>query len=82
MSDLTVRLGIILKEGMNMLFNLVSKVTVSAYTEVDAETLDEAIKIATQRQAAIGGVGTGTLPDETWIVDDIDGEPYDIHNDV
>ena len=65
-----------------MLFTLVSKVTVSAYTEVEAETIDDAIKIASQRQAAIGGVGTGTLPDEMWIVDDIDGEPYDIQNDA
>jgi len=66
---------------MNMkVFNLVSKVTVSAYTEVEAKTLDDAINIAKQRQTAIGGVGTGALPDETWIVDDIDGEPYEICN--
>ncbi|HBU29104.1 MAG TPA: hypothetical protein DEB56_05175 [Thiobacillus sp.] len=62
------------------IFNLSCKVTVSAYTEVEAATLEEAIAEAGSRDVAIGGLHTGNEPDEVWIIDDADGCPEDIHS--
>jgi len=61
-------------------FNLSAQVTVTAYTTVKAETLEEAIEIAESREVVIGGIGTGTEPDEQWIIDDADGSPMNIHD--
>lgn len=62
-------------------FRLTAPITVTAYTEVEAETLEEAIKIACDRSAVVGGSGSGYSADEHWIVDDADGEvdPKEIH---
>jgi hypothetical protein len=62
-------------------FKLSSHVTVSAYTEVEADTLEEAIKISERRDVVLGGPGSGAYPDESWIIDDADGAPTDIHHD-
>lgn len=61
-------------------FILGCKVTVSAYTEVEAATLEEAIAEAKCRDVVIGGLHTGNEPDESWIIDDADGSPEDIHS--
>ena len=58
------------------LFKLKAKVTVTAYTKVNAETLEEAIKIAEKREPIIDRIGLG--PVEYWVVEDADGMPYDI----
>ncbi len=55
--------------------------TVSAYTEVAANTLDEAIKEAEGRDVVIGGINTGNSPFESWIIDDADGSPVGIHEE-
>ena len=60
------------------IFKLSGKVTVSTYTEVDAPTLEEAIGIAASRDAVIGGTGSAADPEESWVVDDADGVPFDI----
>jgi hypothetical protein len=60
------------------IFKLNARVTVSAYTEVDADSLEDAIKIATKRDVALGGPGNDSYPDESWIIDDADGVPRDI----
>ena len=62
-------------------FALYGSVTVSAYTEVEAETLEEAIKISQDRYAYIGGVGSGAEPEEVWVVDYIDGDVVDVHGE-
>lgn len=54
-------------------YKLTAEVTVSAYTEVEAENEDEARKIAEERQAHIHGYGYRC--DEYWIVEEVDGEP-------
>jgi len=59
-------------------FNLSACVGVSAYTTVEAETLDQAIKIAKDRDVVIGGVGSGYSEDEFWVIDDADGLPQEI----
>lgn len=54
-------------------------VTVSAYTEIEAASEEEALKIASSRGVVIGGIGSGNMADESWIIDDPDGEPQDIY---
>ena len=61
-------------------FTFGCKVTVSAYTEVEAATLEEAIAEAESRDVVIGGLHTGNEPDEVWIIDDADGSPEGIHS--
>ena len=56
-------------------YNLSAMVTVSAYTTVEADTLEEAIAISRDRRAEIGGNGTGNHPGESWIIEDADGVP-------
>ena len=60
-------------------FELSCSVTVSAYTRVKANTLEEAITIAKDREMAIGGIHNRDEVDDVWIVDDIDGLPMNIH---
>ncbi len=57
-------------------FKLSAAITVSAYTEVEAESLEEAIDLANSRTACLLGSGYG--PDEFWIVGDADGMAQDI----
>lgn len=59
-------------------YNLSCAVTVSAYTVVEADSLEEAIELAESREMVIGGVHTGTDPDKQWIVDEVDGSPENI----
>lgn len=60
-------------------FRLSGVVTVSAYTVVQAPTLAEAIAIAEDRQAVIGGAGTLVDENECWIIEEADGMAEDIH---
>lgn len=62
-------------------YKLGAEVTVSAYTIVEAETLEEAIEIAKGREAAIGLLHTTNDPNEQWIIEDADGGPQNIHAD-
>lgn len=59
-------------------FRLSCHVTVSAYTEVEADSLDEAIKIAGGRDIVLGGVSSGVYEDESWVIEDADGAPMEI----
>lgn len=60
-------------------FRLSCAVTVSAYTEVQAKSLEEAIEIAEARQVVLSlGVGCGAAPEEDWVIDAADGVPCDI----
>jgi len=53
----------------------------SAYTDVDAESLDEAINEAINRGAEMNHNGSGTSPDEVWCVEEVDGDPFDIEGE-
>lgn len=61
-----------------MKFRLSCQVTVSAYTEVEAGSLEQAIEEANGREVVIGGLHSGTRADESWIIDDADGEATNI----
>lgn len=63
------------------IFKLSGKITVSTYTEVEAGSLEEAIELSEEREAVIGGVGSGYYAYDSWIVDDADGTPFDITED-
>lgn len=59
-------------------YSLSCRVTVSAYTNVEADSLEEAIEAAVNREVVLSGRG-GEDADEEWIIDDADGLPEDIH---
>ncbi len=62
-------------------FKLGCHVTVSAYTVVEADSLDEAIAQSYGREVVLGGLHSGALPEESWVIDDADGDPQNIKLD-
>ena len=60
------------------IFTLNAAVTVSAYTEVEADSLEEAIKVASARECELGFNGCGYESTDYWIIDSADGMPVDI----
>lgn len=59
-------------------YRLKSKITISAYTVVEADTLEEAIEIAKSRDT-IDYINTSRYnTKDTWISEEVDGEPFDI----
>lgn len=65
---------------MSKVFRLSCTVTVSAYTEVEADSLAAAIEEAGSRDVQISGFGF--QEDEAWIIEEPDGEPNNIHEEV
>ena len=59
-------------------FHLSASVTVSAYTQVRAETLEEAIQIAEGRDVVLDFNGSGESPSESWCISEPDGSPDNI----
>ena len=61
-----------------MKFKLTANVTISVYTEVEADTLEEAIEIAKEREL-MGIAQTGfDTEEDTWLCDELDGMPENI----
>lgn len=58
-------------------YKLRATVTVSAWTEVEARSIEEAMEKAEDRTVAWRDDG-GATPDEEWIVEELDGEPMNI----
>lgn len=63
------------------LFRLTAHITVSAATVVEAETLEEAIEIAKDRDAELEFLGSNTDETEVWAISDADGTPENIHQE-
>lgn len=61
-------------------FKLTGVVTVSVYTEVEAETLEEAIEIAQERDIERYSWREDQCK-HAWVNDDYDGEVREITND-
>lgn len=59
-------------------YSLSAQITVSAFCEVEANSLEEAIEKAQGMPAVIHSYNTGTSPQESWCVEEIDGEPAEI----
>jgi len=62
-------------------FMMSAAVTVSAYTEVEADSLEEAIEIARDRNCELGFNGCGYEPNDYWIIDSADGMPTEINGE-
>ena len=62
-------------------FTISARVTISAYTKVEANTLEEAIELASERDFMGIPPNNYYTEDEFWMVDEIDGAPYDLHED-
>jgi hypothetical protein len=59
-------------------FKLTAKFTISGYTEVNADSIEEAIEIANDRDK-MALIQDGSSPvDENWLFDEIDGEAFNI----
>jgi len=61
-------------------FRLTGKVTINVYTDVEAETLDKAIKLSKKRHVTTSQWGQEWLENEYWLTDKYE-EVYDIKND-
>jgi len=59
-------------------FRLTCAVTVSAWTEVEAESLEAAIEEAQDRSVELDFNGAGVNALEAWLVDECDGSPTNI----
>lgn len=60
-----------------MRYNVSAVVTVSCFTEVEADSKEEAVKIAMQRGLAEIHIDSSYPVDENWHID-VDGEPRDM----
>lgn len=63
---------------MTKTFVLHAEVTVSCWTEVEADTLEEAVEISKERTVDISRSHGGHEATEQWIIDEGDGEPKNI----
>jgi len=61
-----------------MKFELSAQITVSAYTTVEAETYEEAFKIAAARGAAISDHDCFVDENSSWLIYEADGLPCEI----
>jgi hypothetical protein len=62
-------------------YRLSCTVTVSAYTDVEAKSLEAAIAEAESRPVEIGSPASGHDPTDVWLIEDADGEPEGIYGD-
>lgn len=59
-------------------FSLNCEVTVSAYTVVEAATLEEAIELSRERDVRLDFNGAGTDENSEWLIEEADGCPKNI----
>lgn len=61
-------------------FSFNGKVTVGAFIEIEADSLEEARSIAEDRacDGELSFNGSGNEGEETWLVAEVDGEVFDI----
>jgi hypothetical protein len=62
-------------------FRLHSDITVSAYCEVEAISLEAAKKIAEGMHGELSFNGSGNSPKDAWLVEDVDGEATNIRGE-
>lgn len=59
-------------------YSLSAQITVSAFCVVEADSMEEAIEKSQSMGAVIHSHYTGTSPQESWCVEEIDGDPVEI----
>jgi len=62
-------------------FILSGEVTISVYTSVEAETLEEATQKSENRPVESAQWGHKDQKDEAWVSDEYDGEVQNIHQE-
>ena len=63
-------------------FNLVGKVTITTFTSIVADTLEEAIQEAENRHDMMSiASNNGDSEDDVWMIEEIDGKAFDIKED-
>lgn len=60
------------------IYKLTAKVTISIFTEVEADSVEDAIEIAKERETMDIPRDSFYTEDKYWIADEIDGTPYEI----
>lgn len=61
-----------------MKYKLTALVTISVYTEIEANSLDEAIEIGLERDMCSITTTGGDTEEDVWMCDELDGSPYHI----
>jgi hypothetical protein len=62
-----------------MKYRVEGKVTISTWTMIEAESPEEAIKKAEERQEKMSiASNNGDSGDYEWMIEDMDGEPFDL----
>ncbi len=61
-----------------MKYNLTAQMTISIYTEVEADSLEEAIEIAKDRDYMSIVKNGGDSEEDFWMCDELDGYPKNI----
>ena len=65
-----------------MRYRLTAKITIGTYTFVEADSKEEAIARAEGREVIVEpSFNAADQATETWVIDEADGEPYDIEAD-
>lgn len=60
-------------------FELTAKITITAFTTIEAETLEEAIEKANNRYDMMSiASNNADTPDDVWMIEELDGMPYEI----
>lgn len=63
-----------------MKYRVEAKITIGTWTMVDADSKEEAIRIAEERDEKMSFINNSGLDEkEAWIIQEIDGEPFDLH---
>jgi hypothetical protein len=66
------------EENLMPKFKLSCEVTVSAYCEVHAPTLEEAIKLSEDLPPELSFNGSGNTATQAWLIEEADGMPTNI----
>lgn len=61
-----------------MKYKLTAQMTISIYTEVEANSLEEAIEIAQEREPMGIVSNGGDSKEDSWMCDELDGYPKNI----
>lgn len=64
-----------------MEYKLTAQMTISIYTTVEADSLEEAIEIAQERDVVSIVTNNGDDADFAWMCDELDGYPKNIQED-
>ncbi len=65
-----------------MIFKLTGQVTISTFTEVEADSLEEAIYNVKNRGMCDVHIDSCYSEEDCWMIDELDGYPYNIKQET